>query len=161
MWVSLAALAVSEAIHNEDVVETVVVVRHALADPPPLLDAAGVRVAADPDWGRLEVRLPHTDGTVAEFSHGDGYTAIVTPVAEYHGWVEDTRVPHVLAALLHGRVAEVRWRIARRRTVRRGFALHDRDGCVLVSSDGAREHLLSAVGVTPREARSFSFAPPI
>lgn len=39
----------------------------------------------------------------------------MTPVAEYHGWVDDTRVPDVL----HGRVAEVRWKIAGRRTVHR------------------------------------------
>lgn len=158
MWASLDALAVSEATHNEDVVETVRCVRAAVAEPPPLLDAAGVQAAVDPEWRRVEVRLPHASGAAAEFGHGDGYTAILTPVAEYHGWVDDPRVPDVLNALLHGRVTERRWTIAGR-TVHRGFALHDRDGRVVVGSATIRERALSALGVTPREGRSFTFQP--
>jgi hypothetical protein len=90
-----------------DAFELVQLLRDAIdtTRPPQLADATGA-------WREpyLELRLSHSDGTLVEIVHGDGYTEIVGGPLSYRHFLATDELTAVLTAALEGRLSYV-WRV--------------------------------------------------
>jgi hypothetical protein len=110
-WAPLATLVVSESYHHPDAIEAIEAVRPILETRTlRYLDPAAVVVDANPTLRAAIFRFTHSaePETVVEIRQGDGYTALLCPLGEYHGYVPEPEFADFVEATLDGRLIQTR-----------------------------------------------------
>ena len=112
-WVPLTTLAVSESEHHPDAIEAIRAVRPIVENHTRrYLNPADIMVDANPELRAAFFRFTHSADPegILEIRQGDGYTAVVSPLGEYHGYVPEVEFATFVEAILDGRLVQTRGR---------------------------------------------------